>query len=66
MGPVGELAGTASAYGGAVRMAVGAVLGTIVSNATSTSVSPFAIGVAVYCTLGAGTVWWGASGRRET
>jgi DHA1 family bicyclomycin/chloramphenicol resistance-like MFS transporter len=47
--PVGHLAGTASAYGGAVRMAGGAVLGTIVSAWVSDSTTPFAIGIALLC-----------------
>lgn len=49
--PVGHLAGTASAFGGAVRIGGGAVLGTIVSSQVSDSTTPFAIGVAVLCTL---------------
>jgi DHA1 family bicyclomycin/chloramphenicol resistance-like MFS transporter len=57
MGPVGDLAGTASAYAGAVRMAAGAVLGTVISNATSTSVTPFAVGVGALCSMGALSVW---------
>ena len=47
--PVGHLAGTASAYGGAIRMAGGAVLGTIVSAWVSDSTTPFAIGIALLC-----------------
>ncbi len=47
--PVGHLAGTASAYGGAVRMAGGAVLGTMVSAWVSDSTTPFAIGIALLC-----------------
>ena len=49
LGPVGHLAGTASAYGGAIRMAGGAVLGTIVSAFVSDSTTPFSIGIAVLC-----------------
>lgn len=49
--PVGHLAGTASAFGGSVRIGGGAVLGTIVSSQVSDSTTPFAIGVAVLCTL---------------
>ncbi|WP_420452657.1 multidrug effflux MFS transporter [Ilumatobacter sp.] len=47
--PVGHLAGTASALSGAVRMAGGAVLGTIVSARVSDSTTPFSIGVALLC-----------------
>ena len=47
--PVGHLAGTASALSGAVRMAGGAVLGTIVSSKVSDSVTPFAVGVMLLC-----------------
>ena len=49
LGPVGHLAGTASAYGGAIRMSGGAVLGTIVSAFVSDSTTPFSIGIAVLC-----------------
>jgi DHA1 family bicyclomycin/chloramphenicol resistance-like MFS transporter len=49
LGPVGHLAGTASAYGGAIRMAGGAVLGTIVSAFVSDSTTPFSIGIALLC-----------------
>lgn len=49
LGPVGHLAGTASALSGAVRMAGGAVLGTIVSGQVSDSTTPFSIGVAALC-----------------
>ncbi len=47
--PMGHLAGTASAFGGAVRIGGGAVLGTIVSSQVSDSTTPFAIGVLVLC-----------------
>jgi DHA1 family bicyclomycin/chloramphenicol resistance-like MFS transporter len=49
LGPVGHLAGTASALSGAVRMAGGAVLGTIVSSQISDSTTPFSIGIALMC-----------------
>ena len=47
MEPVGRLAGTASAFTGAIRMAFGAVLGTIISSQVDTTVTPFAVGTAV-------------------
>ncbi len=47
MEPVGRLAGTAAAFTGAIRMALGAVLGTIISSQVDTSVTPFAVGSAV-------------------
>lgn len=50
MTPVGHLAGTASAGSGAVRMAFGAVLGTIASGYISDSVTPFAVSVLIMCT----------------
>ena len=50
--PVGHLAGTAAAFSGAVRMAGGAVLGTIISGQVSDSTTPFSIGVAILCTAG--------------
>lgn len=49
LGPVGHLAGTASAYGGAIRMAGGAVLGTIISAFVSDSTTPFSIGISLMC-----------------
>ena len=49
LGPVGHLAGTASAYGGAILMAGGAVLGTIVSAFVSDSTTPFSVGIALLC-----------------
>jgi DHA1 family bicyclomycin/chloramphenicol resistance-like MFS transporter len=57
MGPVGELAGTAAALTGGLRMAGGAVLGTIESARVSNSVTPFAVGVAALCWMCAATVW---------
>ncbi len=54
--PVGHLAGTASAYGGAIRMAGGAVLGTIVSAFVSDSTTPFSIGIALMCICSWATV----------
>jgi hypothetical protein len=61
MGPVGELAGTASAMSGATRMAGGAVLGTIIAAGIDTSVTPFAVGAAAmsFCTsVTVGIVRW--------
>ena len=52
MEPVGHIAGTASALTGAVRIALGAALGTLVSSQVTDSVTPFAIGIAAMC-LGA-------------
>jgi DHA1 family bicyclomycin/chloramphenicol resistance-like MFS transporter len=49
LGPVGHLAGTASALSGSARMAGGAVLGTLVSARVSDSTTPFSIGVALLC-----------------
>ena len=48
MAPMGHIAGTASAATGAVRIALGAVLGTIVSNQVVASVTPFAVGLTVF------------------
>lgn len=47
MDPVGHLAGTASALTGAVRLAGGAALGTVISGQITDSVRPFALGIAV-------------------
>ena len=56
MVPVGHIAGTASALTGAIRIAAGAVLGTLISNQITDSVTPFAIGVAAMCVAAAVTV----------
>jgi DHA1 family bicyclomycin/chloramphenicol resistance-like MFS transporter len=50
MTPVGHLAGTASALSGSVRMAGGAVLGTIASAQVTGSTTWFSISVALMCT----------------
>ncbi len=47
--PVGHIAGTASALSGAVRMAGGAALGTIVSAWVTDSTTPFSIGIGLLC-----------------
>lgn len=49
MTPVGHIAGTAAALTGAARIAIGALLGTLISNQVVDSVTPFAVGVAVMC-----------------
>jgi len=49
MEPVGHIAGTASSMTGAVRIALGAALGTYISSQVTDSVRPFAIGVAAMC-----------------
>jgi MFS transporter, DHA1 family, multidrug resistance protein len=49
MDPVGHLAGTASALTGAVRLAGGAALGTVVSAQVTDSVRPLAIGISAMC-----------------
>ncbi len=51
--PVGHIAGTASAFTGAVRMAIGAVLATIVTSMVTDSVIPFAVAVLLFCTCSA-------------
>ncbi|MGI9607732.1 MAG: multidrug effflux MFS transporter [Acidimicrobiales bacterium] len=56
MDPVGELAGSASALTGAVRIAGGAVIGTIVSAQIDDSVVPFAVAMVVLVTLAAVSV----------
>lgn len=56
MGPVGHIAGTASAFTGAVRIAGGAAIGTVISGRVSDSVTPFAIGVAAMCACAGITV----------
>lgn len=49
MEPVGHLAGTASALTGAIRLAGGAALGTVISAQITDSVRPLAIGIATMC-----------------
>jgi MFS transporter, DHA1 family, multidrug resistance protein len=57
MVPVGHIAGTASALTGAVRIAAGAVLGTLISSQITESVTPFAIGVSAMCLSTSIAVW---------
>ena len=47
LGPVGEIAGTASALTGAVRMGAGAVLGTVIGDQVGDRVTGFAVGVSM-------------------
>lgn len=56
MDPVGHLAGTASALTGAVRLAGGAALGTLISGQVTDSVRPFAVGVSAMVGCSALTV----------
>lgn len=56
MEPVGALAGTASAFTGSLRMAAGAVLGTIVSGEVTDSVSQFTVGAAALVAASAVTI----------
>jgi len=56
MVPVGHIAGTASAATGAVRIFGGALFGTIISSLTTTSVTPFAVGLALLTTCSGLTV----------
>jgi len=56
LGPVGEIAGTASAVTGAARIASGAIIGTILSSFITVSIIPFAVGMAALCSLSTLTV----------
>ncbi|NNE72403.1 MAG: MFS transporter, partial [Acidimicrobiales bacterium] len=56
MVPVGEIAGSASALTGALRMAGGAVLASILGAWIDLSVTPFALGVCAFCLLAAATI----------
>ncbi len=49
MEPVGHLAGSASALTGAVRIAGGAVVGTVISAQVDDSLTPLVVGVALMC-----------------
>jgi len=57
MEPLGELAGSASALTGAVRVAGGAALATVVSPLMQDSATDLAIGVAIMCALSGICVW---------
>jgi len=56
MEPVGHIAGSASALTGAVRIAGGALVGTLINAQVDDSLSPLVIGVAVMCVLAGITV----------
>ncbi|MGI9597440.1 MAG: multidrug effflux MFS transporter [Acidimicrobiales bacterium] len=57
MTPMGEIAGSAAAFTGALRIAGGAVLAAIATRWVSDSVVPFAVSVLVFCCAAAATVW---------
>jgi MFS transporter, DHA1 family, multidrug resistance protein len=57
MAPVGHITGTASALTGAVRIAAGAILGTLISSQVDDSITPFALGVAAMCVAASISVW---------
>ncbi|RLE23951.1 MAG: MFS transporter [Actinobacteria bacterium] len=57
MTPVGDIAGTASALTGSVRLAGGAALGALISSQVTDSVTPFAVGVGAMCFCAAASVW---------
>ncbi len=57
MTPVGHVAGSASAFTGAMRTAGGAVLAAIATRWVSDSVVPFAVAILVFCSASAITVW---------
>lgn len=57
MTPVGHVAGSASAFTGAMRIAGGAVLAAIVTSQVTDSVVPFAVAILLFCIGGAVTVW---------
>ncbi len=57
MTPVGQIAGSASAFTGAMRIAGGAVLAMIATRWVSDSVLPFAIAILIFCSGSAVTVW---------
>jgi DHA1 family bicyclomycin/chloramphenicol resistance-like MFS transporter len=63
MQPMARIAGTAAAVIGAVSTAIGAVLGAVVDRAFDGTIMPFAVGAAVYCTLGTLCVVWAERGR---
>ncbi|MFW2381073.1 MAG: multidrug effflux MFS transporter [Acidimicrobiales bacterium] len=56
MEPVGHIAGSASALTGAVRIAGGALVGTVISSQVDDSLTPFVIGIALMCVCAGGTV----------
>ncbi len=56
MTPVGEIAGSASAFTGAVRIAGGAAIASVVTRWVTDSVTPFAVAIFAFCVLSATTV----------
>jgi len=57
MTPLGSIAGSGSALTGAVRMALGAVIGGVISEQVDTSVAPMVIGISVMSLLSGLSVW---------
>ncbi|MEM7326430.1 MAG: multidrug effflux MFS transporter [Actinomycetota bacterium] len=56
MTPVGKIAGSASAFTGALRVAGGAALASVATRWVTDSVTPFAVAMLVFCAAAAATV----------
>jgi DHA1 family bicyclomycin/chloramphenicol resistance-like MFS transporter len=57
MEPLGAIAGSGSALTGAVRTAIGAVLGGFISERVATSVTPLVVGICLMTALAGLSVW---------
>ena len=63
MGPMASVAGTASSVIGAVQIAVGALLGSLLDRAYDGTVRPLALGFLGYGIIALGIVLWSEHGR---
>ena len=67
MGPMGRIAGVASAVIGAFSMGIGSMLASVTSRFGQGSVTPLSLGYLCYGTLAGICVLWAAGGvRRHT
>ena len=57
MEPLGDIAGSGSAWTGAVRIALGAVIGGLIAELSQTTVTPAVVGIAVMVVTAAVSVW---------
>ena len=63
MAPMAAVAGTASSVIGAVQVAVGALLGSVLDRAFDGTIRPLSFGFLIYGVAALGLVFWGERGR---
>lgn len=63
--PMERIAGTAAAVRGVMTLGVGSVLAAVIDRQIDTTVTPMAVGGAIYCTLGLAVLLWARGGSLE-